>query len=68
MASSPAQQAAIAISMKKAGKSPKAKSGRKVNAFKKINRSNDPSSRYFWMNKMKKDLSEVQPNKTTKKK
>ena len=44
------------------------KNGGKVkSAFKKINRSNDPSSRYFWMNKMKKDLSEVQPNKKNKK-
>lgn len=44
------------------------KNGGKVkNAFKKINKSIDPSSRYSWMNKTKKELSEIQPVKKKKK-
>ena len=41
---------------------------KKTDAFKKINKSIDPSNRNFWMNKVKKNISEVQPGKTKKKK
>jgi hypothetical protein len=45
------------------------KNGGKVkSAFKKVNKSINPSDRNFWMNKVKRDISQVQPSKTKKKK